>query len=139
MQLKIARLSPADAPQIGMLLIDGIPRMITLELPEKFNATQVSCIPEGTYVCKRVHNRNTSGGMFIATTFEVTNVPGRAGILFHVGNTSKDTHGCILLGTRIAPSGFAILQSREAFGLFLKATEEANNFTLVIENVRQTK
>jgi hypothetical protein len=36
----------------------------------------------------------------IPFTVEVGNVPGRSGILFHVGNSSADTQGCILVGLR---------------------------------------
>lgn len=83
---------------VGVLLIDREPRFVTLEDPDKNNARNVSCIPEGFYECKRVVNRQTLSGKTIPLTLEVLDVPGRHGILFHSGNTQQDTQGCILLG-----------------------------------------
>ncbi len=59
----------------------------TLELPWLDNRRNVSCIPEGVYNVS-VHPRGLS----------VENVPNRSGILFHVGNYTKNTRGCILPG-----------------------------------------
>lgn len=40
-------------------------------------------------------------------------VPGRTGIMFHVGNSSSDSRGCILLGLD-APTNFIISESSNA-------------------------
>jgi hypothetical protein len=54
-------------------------------------------------------------------TWQVMDVPERDHILFHAGNTHKDTHGCILLGMQFGRIGSesAILASRSAFNRFM--------------------
>lgn len=43
-------------------------------------------------------------------------VPGRTGIMFHVGNSPSDSRGCILLGLD-APTNFIISESAKAISL----------------------
>jgi hypothetical protein len=119
---------------IGALIIDGDPVCLTLELPWKNNAQNVSRIPAGIYECKRVYDRTTGGGSYIPETFEITGVPGRSGILFHVGNSIKDTQGCVLTGMALGGADRAgwILNSKDAFGEFLRATSLENAFKLTI-------
>jgi len=77
----------------GVLIDDeGIPFALTLENPWEDNRRNISCIPANQYVCKRVLSPK------FGDTFEITNVEDRSHILFHKGNTSKDTNGCILIG-----------------------------------------
>ena len=73
----------------------------TLELPWRDNASNVSCIPEGTYGLAPVYSRTF--GHILA----VRDVPDRALIRVHAGNHTGHTHGCILTGKRIGS-----LQSR---------------------------
>ncbi len=117
----------------GRLLLSGIPVLHTLELPWRENSQQISCIPEDTYRCVRTDNRKTSGGLEIPSTFEVTNVPGRGGILFHVGNYTKDTQGCILLGLQVFGDGIRF--SRKAFSRFLSLTNDVDEFELSIFSI----
>jgi hypothetical protein len=71
----------------------GHPEFFTLELPWRRNQINISCIPAGIYrLTKRQSPR-------FGKCIRVENVPGRAGILIHAGNTTRDTHGCILPGT----------------------------------------
>lgn len=65
----------------------------TLELPDKNNASKISCIPKGEYEC-----RFTMSPSFKKFTYEVLNVPNRAGIRIHSGNYTRQILGCILLG-----------------------------------------
>lgn len=100
-------------PQVGMLLIEGKPKYLTLELPWLDNKPKISCIPTGEYICKKTISQKAG------RTYEVTNVPGRSGILFHAGNEPKDTEGCILLGERLVLPDF-ISGSRNAVEKFLE-------------------
>jgi len=77
------------------VLIDnttGLPFCVTLEEPWKNNAQNISCIPEGNYLCTPQEN---SKGQDV---FSVHDVSGRSFIQIHAGNTVKDIEGCILLG-----------------------------------------
>lgn len=134
-QVELVRVTlDKDAPQIGFMLFGGYPELITYELPDQDNKPHISCIPLGTYRCNQVFSRKTSGGMFIARTFEVQNVRNRKGILFHVGNTARDTSGCILLGLRLGgqkPS-LGISESAVAFKKFMELTAGWTEFELNI-------
>ena len=58
-------------------------------------------------------------------------MPGFEGIRIHSGNTSKDTEGCILLGTTWT-SGDFIGNSKLAFNGFFDKLKEAKTATIVI-------
>lgn len=117
----------------------------TLEEEDQGNALNISSIPPGTYVCRRSYYY--AGGY---ETFEVTGVPSRSRILFHVGNTEEDTAGCILLGCELGvlevedeDSGerrpkLAVLQSRAAFRLFMDVLDHLDEFELTIADYEDT-
>jgi hypothetical protein len=65
----------------------------SLELPDKDNAKSISSIPAGRYLCKW-----TMSPRFKRNMYEVTGVPGRAGIRIHSANYARQLHGCIALG-----------------------------------------
>ena len=93
----------------------------TLELPDKGNAQNVSCIPEGVYKVKRISSP-TRG-----IVFHVQDVPGRTAILIHVGNYAAgvkvDTEGCILPGLRFVDingdGNLDVAESAKAMSLLL--------------------
>jgi 7-cyano-7-deazaguanine synthase in queuosine biosynthesis len=65
----------------------------TLELADKNNQKQVSCIPAAKYkVVKRTSAKYKEH-------FHITNVPNRDFILIHTANTYKQLLGCIAVGT----------------------------------------
>jgi len=98
MNLTLTRIFKAKTHIIGHLSIDGEYFCDTLELPEEFNGKknvrEKTCIPEGVYSISVCHSP-TFGRMLP----RLSDVPGRDGILIHRGNTAKNTHGCILVGT----------------------------------------
>ncbi len=82
---------------VGMLSVEGSNfRCFTLELPDKGNASNVSCIPAGTYE----YFKRTSG--VNGEVIELKNVVGRSFIQCHKGNYTSDILGCILLGKTVA-------------------------------------
>lgn len=82
-----------DTHTFGRLQCDKIETPIhTLELPWVDNKNDISCIPEGTYFCKR-HKSPSNGDCY-----ELQNVPGRKYVQIHVGNKLENTIGCILPG-----------------------------------------
>ena len=124
-----------SVPQLGIFCIEGSPQFLTLELPWKGNEQNISCIPEGEYICQRVKNRTTMGGMKILETFEVKDVVGRSGILFHIANSIRDLRGCIGLGQVLLDADY-IGDSRIAFEEFMNGLTGLQEFKLSIFRAR---
>lgn len=126
----LIRISSTTEATFGVLLEENIPFCLTLERPWLQNKRSVSCIPEGFYTCERVKSPK------FGDTFEIVDVEARSHILFHKGNLSDDTHGCILVGEQFEPLGGenAILASGKAFAEFKERTKENNTFLLQIES-----
>ena len=128
--MKIKRIASRLDGTFGVLLGDGDePFALTLELPWRNNEVGKSCIPAGTYTCKRVLSPK------FGNTFEVTNVQGRSHILFHRGNVDDDTHGCILVGEKFeswADKSVSIQASAEGFKEFLFRLEGKDEFQIEI-------
>jgi len=71
----------------------------TLELPNKQNANNVSRILAGKYLCKYTQSaslKDKDGNPL--KTYEITKVPGRAGVRIHSANYFSQLRGCIALG-----------------------------------------
>lgn len=129
---RIIRLSESDVdPKIGVFLLRGKVRFMTLEPPIQ---GRPQCIPVGTYTCRKVYNRKTAGGTVIPETFEVMDVPGRSGILFHVGNKLADTLGCILPNEGIL-NHFTLFNSKRAFDKMIAMFKSVDAFELEIFSV----
>lgn len=115
----------------GVLRIDGCATCVTLEPPDRDNRANVSNIPPGRYLARRVNSPK------YGNTFEVTGVPGRSHILFHSGNWAKDTKGCILLGQYYEKlkSNRMIKNSGVTFASFLACTENVDEFEFTVIEV----
>ena len=81
---------------IGKLFINGEIFCDTLENPYINNERNISCIPEGQYKVRLRLARESASRDYLHLL--VQDVPNRDWILFHRGNTAKDTSGCILVG-----------------------------------------
>jgi len=102
-------------------------QLATLENPWENNEPYISCIPKNNeYQCERVDSPR------FGNTFQILDVVGRTHILFHVGNWERQTQGCILLGLSQNPRADMITKSRQGFGLFIKHTQNIDEFTLEI-------
>jgi hypothetical protein len=123
-------------PQFGIIRVNGFFCCLSFERPWLDNAHNVSSIPVGEYKCKRVTNRVTHGGMAIPVTYEVQ-IETRSGILFHVGNSLRDTDGCILvgLGTEFTGAWPIITNSAQGFHRFLERTRDEDEIDLDIKVV----
>ncbi len=87
-------------------------------------------LPDGSYDCVRGWHRLKNGPI---DTFEVMNVPGHTGILFHPGNTFKSSEGCILVGVLISES--QLRHSREVFESFMRELNDLDHFELIVHDV----
>ncbi len=134
-KVELIRCEQSKAGTFGVLQIDKIVTCVTLERPWKNNAVNVSCVPAGDYMCKRINSPRHG------ITFEVENVKGRTHILFHIGNRIKNSKGCILTGSRFGVlgkgrnKGRAVLDSTKAFNNFMKIMENENYFPLTIRSI----
>ena len=124
----IRRVATGVHGTFGAVLYNDIPYALTLERQWLDNRKGKSCIPAGTYKCKRVVSPK------FGNTFEVTNVPGRTHILFHKGNIDDDSHGCILIGEQfdILDHKPAITSSSKGFQEFMHLLIGEQGFRLII-------
>lgn len=91
-------------------------------------------LPNGVYTCVRGTHQLHDGKPFI--TFEITNVPGHTGVLFHIGNYNEDSEGCVLVGKGYGwkdDGGKMIVDSGKAFKAFMDLQTCIDSFTLTVE------
>jgi len=126
----IRRTAFTEFGTFGIIIHNGIPFALTLERPWLNNERDVSCIPEGSYTCKRFHSSSHPD------TFEVMGVQGRTGILFHKGNLMDHSAGCILIGEEfgVLNGKPAILSSKKGFNEFMANMDAKTEFELIIQN-----
>lgn len=94
--LLIIRDTFTEKSTIGRLFINGESFCDTLENPWIENQRSISCIPKGNYKVRLRLARESATRDYLHLL--VQDVPNRDWILFHRGNTAKDTSGCILVG-----------------------------------------
>lgn len=142
MKILIKRTAKKQNYTIGQLFINGNKFCETLEDPDRgltstMSSLEISnkkvygdtAIPTGTYTV----DMNTVSPRFGSQTYykevcggkvpRLLNVPGYQGVLIHVGNVPKDTHGCILVGknTKIGQ----VLESKDTFKSLYKELKKA--------------
>lgn len=87
-------------------------RFLTLELPDKNNAVNISCIPNGNYIV----DRDTTGKH---QYYRLREVEGRTDIEIHPARSTRQLQGCIALGLQFALT-YDLVNSEEACNLFLE-------------------
>lgn len=125
MELKLNRIFLGSSATIGKLLVNDKHLCDTLEdrvRPEGEKVYGKTAIPEGTYEVKLTHSPR-----FKKILPEILNVPNFSGIRIHTGNSSKDTEGCILVGTWDGEKEDWVGNSRIAFDELMALLEEATN------------
>lgn len=125
MELTLNRIFLGSSATIGELLINDKHLCDTLEDRVRSEGEKVygkTAIPEGTYEVKLTHSPR-----FKKILPEILNVPNFSGIRIHTGNSSKDTEGCILVGTWDGEKEDWVGNSRIAFDELMTLLEEATN------------
>lgn len=131
----LKRIAKLPGVTFGVLLdgsaLFGAPFAVTVERPWKDNRRGESCIPAGSYVCRRILSPR------FGHTFEVNDVPGRSAILFHKGNLAEDSHGCIIVGEAFnaVSGGDGVTQSGAGFGELMARLKGYDEFTLTVMEV----
>ena len=117
---------------IGELFINGERICDTLENSWQDNQRNISCIPEGVYPVRLRLPRESATRDYLHLL--VQEVPNRDWILFHRGNTAKDTSGCILVG--LGTQQDVVSNSVLAMDLLIKEVIHlgGENINLIIKN-----
>ena len=117
---------------IGELFLNGERMCDTLENPWIDNQRNISCIPEGVYSVRLRYPRESGTRDYLHLL--VQDVPNRDWILFHRGNTAKDTSGCILVG--LGSQQDVVNNSVLAMDLLIKEVIHlgGENINLIIKN-----
>jgi hypothetical protein len=127
MLIEVKRFEFKPTYTIGKLYINGKYECYTLEDAVRDKKVQdVTAIPTGTY--KLIID---ASARFRKDMPHILNVPNFTGVRIHAGNTSKDTEGCILLGTTWSGGDF-IAQSKLAFDKFFTKLKTAKEATIKI-------
>ena len=130
MELKLKRVSDNEDATFGVLINGNIPFAVTLEPAWEDNKKGISCIPSGPYSCKRVKSPK------FGDTFEILDVEERTHILFHKGNSERNTQGCVLIAEEFGRLNgkAAVLASGRGFTEFMSILKEVDEFELIIED-----
>lgn len=125
MELKLNRIFLGSSATIGELLVNDKHLCDTLEdrvRPEGEKVYGKTAIPEGKYEIELTHSPR-----FKKILPEILNVPNFSGIRIHTGNSSKDTEGCIIVGTWDGEKEDWVGSSKIAFDELMTLLEEATN------------
>ena len=116
----------------GELFVNGERFCDTLELPFKDNQRSVSCIPSGRYKVRLRYPRESATREYLHLLIQ--DVPNRDFILFHRGNTAKDSRGCVLVGQGSKQD--VVYNSTLAMDLLMKELINlgGTNINLIIKN-----
>ena len=130
--LLIIREEFTDNSTIGNLYLNGEWLCDTLELPYRDNQRSISCIPDGDYKVRLRTARESATRDYVHLLVE--EVKDRSYILFHRGNSSKDTRGCVLVG--IGRQQDFVKNSVLAMDLLMKEILNlgGTNINLIIKN-----
>ena len=130
--LLIIRDTFSEKSTLGKLFINGELFCDTLELPYVNNERSISCIPAGEYKVRLRTARESATRDYLHLL--VQDVPDRDWILFHRGNTTKDTRGCVLVGQSRKQD--RVNNSRLAMDLIVKEILNlgGENINLIIKN-----
>ena len=128
---------------MGVLTIDGVFRGFTLENTFTFSKSEgSSAIPPGTYpvtqkrVLTPMTKRYKAKYDWFEYFYEVQDIPDFTDVYFHIGNTVRDTAGCILVGKSLDTEAAYLGKSTQAmYSLheYLDMVEPGEEIVLTIE------
>lgn len=115
----------------GSLVFDGF-KCSTVERPWIDNQHLVSCIPEGTYLCRLCPS--TKNIKVSDKAYQVLNVPDRTFIEIHYANYPTDVEGCIGLGEKYMIEQHMVTNSVKTVKAFMDFMQ-GQDFMLTIKGV----
>jgi hypothetical protein len=121
MIVRVQRVENYENYTLGLLYIDGKLEAFTLE-DEKRDVKIMSKtrIPEGVYDARlqlagKLHTKYKAKFSFHKGMIHLQGVPNFSGIMLHIGNTDRDTAGCILVGNAHKINRNFISESTQAY------------------------
>lgn len=120
-ELTIERKHSSENCTMGYLIADGLVICYTLELPWEDNLNNISCIPVGTYNGMLRYDKNDGWRI------QLENVPNRTGVQIHMGNYTKETKGCILVGVGATIDNCTVQNSSAAYAKLKNAFYGTNS------------
>lgn len=141
MKLKLKRISKQYTYTIGQLFINGVYFCDTIEdkdrgldqsnpisIIDNIKVPSQTAIPTGIYKVSMntISPRLSQKDMYKTINGKVPrllDVPGFDGVLIHIGNTNKDTSGCILVGQNKVKG--QVINSKVTFFKLYKQLEDA--------------
>ena len=135
MKIEIFRLEYEDKQVLGDCAITESGKDIflakSLERADNNNKRNISCIPQGKYLCLLEYSNR-----FDCDLWEIKGVPNRSECKFHSANYWHDLNGCIALGTKyldIDNDGFRdVLSSKNTMKKFHKVLEGLTEIQLIV-------
>lgn len=129
--VRLIRLEESSQGTFGVLVICSQVFCVTLELPDRLNASNISSIPAQQYMCKKAESPR------FGKTFEIYDVPSRSLILFHAGNLVSSSRGCIILAQYFGKlyGDRAVLNSGDTFKSFMEIMKDVEAFHLTIKEI----
>ena len=124
----------------------GATVVVTLELPWRNNAPNVSCIParDEPYLCVKLWSPEHKKFLWW-----VTGIEGRDDIEIHIGDLPCDSKGCILVGVRFdyveyedgrpGGKGEGVVNSGVAFDRLMNLTRDLTHFYLRVVDPISTR
>lgn len=130
MDLTILRLTDDGTETQGVFVAAGKAFAVSLERPWLDNKPEISCIPAGTYLCKRRWSDH-----FQREVFEISDVPGRTNILIHPANLVTQLEGCVAIAEKYM--GDQVQESGEAFEKLMTMFKDKDSFWVSIVDVNK--
>lgn len=118
---------------LGTILLPSGKVLKSIERPWLNNQPNISCYPEGAFLAKWIE-RSASGKY--KRVWHIQDVPGRSGILWHVGNLVRHSRGCTLPGLKHGKLGGlpAVLSSGAGLNA-MRRELEGQDFILVVASM----
>jgi hypothetical protein len=146
--LRVDRYLSSEQATLGKLFVEDFFECFTLE--DEYRAVKVMAetrIPEGTYEIKLLttgdHHNTYSKRFpeFHKGMLWLQDVPKFQGILIHIGNTEKDTAGCLLIGATKDEKTMTIGNSTIAYKAFYpkiaRAILEGRKVLITYKNIEK--
>ena len=131
MRIRMKRLIATDNATVGMLTYNGITFGTCEDEHREEKVANETRIPAGTYdIIMRTDSpmvkryKQKLGGGYAGMPW-LQDVPGFTYVYIHIGNTEKDTSGCILVGNSVNFVGMSVLASTKAYRVLHRSIRSA--------------